>query len=73
MFGVINSPRLLEYAPLLTVAYYAGWNAHKLDDLKERVVELKEKVEGRLEKVEERVEDLNKRLISVENLSLNKT
>ncbi|MDO8517549.1 MAG: hypothetical protein Q7S33_05485 [Nanoarchaeota archaeon] len=39
--GVINTPLLLEYAPLFGVVYLAGWAMHKLDSTAEDVKDLK--------------------------------
>ena len=35
--GVINTPLLLEYAPLFGVAYGLGWNVHKLNNISSQV------------------------------------
>lgn len=40
-FGIINTPALLEYAPIYAAVYIAGWQIHKLYDVAEDVKELK--------------------------------
>ena len=41
MFGVINTPILIEYAPYLGAVYLAGWQIHKLATVAEDVKDLK--------------------------------
>ncbi len=40
-FGVINTPVLLEYAPIYGAIYLAGWQMHKLSAVAEDVKDLK--------------------------------
>lgn len=40
-FGVINTPAILEYAPIYAAVYIAGWQIHKLYIVAEDVKELK--------------------------------
>lgn len=39
--GIINTPVLLEYAPVFGAVYIAGWAMHKLDSVAEDVKDLK--------------------------------
>ncbi len=39
--GIINTPELLEYAPLFGAVYLAGWAMHKLDTAVDDIRELK--------------------------------
>jgi hypothetical protein len=39
--GIINTPLLLEYAPIFGAVYLAGWQVHKLTSVAEEVSELK--------------------------------
>ena len=41
MFGIINTPILLEFAPYLSAVYLAGWAMHKLETVASDVKELK--------------------------------
>lgn len=41
MFGIINTPEIIEYAPIFGVVYIAGWAMHKLDSVAEDVKDLK--------------------------------
>ncbi len=40
--GIINTPLLLEYAPYFGVAYFLGWNIHKLENISKDAKDLKE-------------------------------
>ncbi len=39
--GVINTPTLIEYAPIFGAVYLAGWAMHKLDTASDDIKELK--------------------------------
>ena len=39
--GVINSPSLVEYAPLFGAVYLAGWAMHKLDRAVDDIKDIK--------------------------------
>lgn len=41
VFGIINTPEIIEYAPLFGVVYLAGWAMHKLDSVSREVENLK--------------------------------
>jgi len=41
VLGVINTPTLIEYAPIFGAVYLAGWAMHKLDTAVDDVKELK--------------------------------
>lgn len=41
IFGVINTPALIEYFPYFSLAYWAGWAIHKLTTLSADVRQLK--------------------------------
>lgn len=40
-FGIINTPVLIEYAPIYGAIYLAGWAMHKLESVSSDVKELK--------------------------------
>lgn len=40
-FGIINTPLLLEYAPIYAAVYLAGWQIHKLEMVAREVEGLK--------------------------------
>ena len=41
VFGIINTPILIEYAPYFGAVYLAGWQIHKLASIASDVRELK--------------------------------
>ncbi len=41
VFGIINTPVLIEYAPYFGAVYLAGWAMHKLEMVNEDVKDLK--------------------------------
>ena len=41
VFGIINTPALIEYAPYFGAVYLAGWQIHKLAGVAEDFKELK--------------------------------
>lgn len=41
VFGIINTPVLIEYAPYFGAVYLAGWQIHKLASVASDVRELK--------------------------------
>ena len=41
VFGIINTPSILEYAPYFGAVYLAGWAMHKLETAVNDVRELK--------------------------------
>jgi len=41
VLGFINTPALIEYAPIFGAVYLAGWAMHKLDTAVDDVKELK--------------------------------
>ena len=41
VFGIINTPILIEYAPYFGAVYLAGWQIHKLASVASDVRELK--------------------------------
>ena len=41
MFGIINTPVLLEYYPIFGAIYLAGWQMHKLETVSNDVKDLK--------------------------------
>jgi len=41
VFGIINTPLWLQYAPIYSACYIAGWQIHKLENVAEDVKELK--------------------------------
>ena len=41
VFGVINTPVLIEYFPYFSLAYWAGWSIHKLMAVSGDVKQLK--------------------------------
>jgi hypothetical protein len=40
--GIINTPILIEYAPLFGAVYLAGWAMHKLDNAVDDIRSIKE-------------------------------
>lgn len=40
-FGIINTPALIEYAPILGAVYLAGWAMHKLETATEEIKDIK--------------------------------
>jgi len=49
--GVLNTPELLEYAPLFGVVYLAGWAMHKLDTAVDDIKDLKSFKEGTVNEI----------------------
>ncbi len=49
--GVINTPLLLEYYPVLGAIYLAGWHMHKLESVAEDVKNLKRFKEITIQKI----------------------
>lgn len=41
VLGIINTPLLIEYAPIFGAVYLAGWAMHKLDTAVDDVKDLK--------------------------------
>ena len=41
MFGIINTPVILQYAPYFGAIYLAGWQMHKLETVAKEVEGLK--------------------------------
>jgi len=41
VFGIINTPNILEYAPYFGAVYLAGWQIHKLATVANDVKDLK--------------------------------
>lgn len=41
VLGIINTPVLLEYAPIFGAVYLAGWAMHKLDTASDDIKDLK--------------------------------
>ena len=41
VFGIINTPALLEYAPYFGAVYLAGWAMHKLETATDEVKHLR--------------------------------
>ncbi|MDO8528384.1 MAG: hypothetical protein Q7S06_00645 [Nanoarchaeota archaeon] len=39
--GVINTPAVIEYAPIFGVVYLAGWAMHKIDSASDDIKDLK--------------------------------
>ncbi|MCX6747271.1 MAG: hypothetical protein NTU63_04030 [Candidatus Pacearchaeota archaeon] len=39
--GIINTPELIEYAPIFGAVYLVGWAMHKLDTASDDIKELK--------------------------------
>jgi hypothetical protein len=51
VFGVINTPIFIEYAPYFGAVYLAGWQIHKLAIVASDVKELKKFKEATIEEV----------------------
>ncbi|VVB83827.1 Uncharacterised protein [uncultured archaeon] len=41
VLGIINTPLLIEYAPIFGAVYLAGWAMHKLDTAVDEIKDLK--------------------------------
>ncbi len=50
-FGIINTPLILEYAPIYGAVYIAGWQIYKLHTVAEDVKELKKFKEATIKKI----------------------
>lgn len=42
IIGVINTPPWLEYGPIYSAAYVAGWMVHKLKTVEQEIHEMKQ-------------------------------
>ena len=51
VFGIINTPVLIEYAPYFGAIYLAGWQIHKLAIVAEDVRELKKFKEATIKEI----------------------
>lgn len=49
--GIINTPLWLEYVPIYTAVYIAGWAMHKLDEVSNDVKDLKKFKEATVNKI----------------------
>jgi len=41
IFGIINTPLWLEYAPIYSASYVAGWTVYKLSMMSDNIKDLK--------------------------------
>tara|TARA_Y100000310_G_scaffold344480_1_gene457469 strand:+ start:1208 stop:1468 length:261 start_codon:yes stop_codon:yes gene_type:complete len=60
IFGIINTPLWLQYAPIYSACYIAGWQIHKLDSVSRDVQDLKRFKEKTIFEVNRIKEGLNK-------------
>lgn len=51
VFGIINTPALIEYAPYFGAIYLAGWQIHKLAVVASDVRELKKFKEATIKEI----------------------
>ena len=49
--GIINTPLWLEYVPIYTAVYIAGWAMHKLDSVADDVKDLKKFKDGTITEI----------------------
>ncbi len=60
MFGIINTPALVEYFPYFGLAYWAGWTIHKLATVSGDVRQLKGFAKETIKEVNDIKVELNK-------------
>lgn len=68
MFGIIHSPLIVEFAPFLTMAFYAGWNIQKLNHLTNELKDFKIEVRDNFHKLEERTRKNEQEIIMLKSL-----
>lgn len=51
ILGIINTPLWLQYAPIYSACYIAGWQIHKLDSVSKEVRDLKKFKEATINQI----------------------